>query len=111
MAASYRQGCVEVIPLDARLAVEEVDEIRRVVERVIYQHLPQLVIDLRRVRLIDSAGLELLCETHEACVRRGGMLRLAAPSPLVRDVLRITGLDQELSLFPDVVSAAGVFAL
>lgn len=111
MASSYQQGCVEVIPLDDRLTMEEVEDVRQVVQHAMRHHLPQLVMDLRRVRLIDSAGLELLCEVHASCLLRGGMLRLAAASPLVCEILRITGLADELSLFPDVVSAAGVFAL
>jgi anti-anti-sigma factor len=60
--------------------------------------------------LIDSAGLELLVQTNQRCISRGGGMQLAAASTLIRDVLRITGLDHEMSLHRDVVLAAGVFA-
>ncbi len=107
---SYQQGCVDVYPLDERLTLDEVDAFRPLLAGALAQRLPQVVIDLRRVRLIDSAGLELLCEIQSACIRRGGAMRLAAPSALLLDVLRVTGLDEEFDLHQDVVTAAGAFA-
>lgn len=111
MAQCYQQGCVEVIQLDERLTLDEVDAVRPWLSAALQERLPQVVVDLRRVRLIDSAGLELLSETHAHCQRRGGALRLAGASVLLRDVLRVTGLDQDFTLHADVVAAAGAFAL
>lgn len=67
MPQSYQQGCVEVIRLDDRLTLDEVDEARPLLFAAMQDKLPQIVIDLRRVRLIDSAGLELLSDVQAAC--------------------------------------------
>lgn len=111
MPKRYQQGCVEVIQLDERLTLGELDVVRPLMGPALQERLPQIVADLRRVRIIDSAGLELLSEIQASCLRRGGMLRLAGANALLRDVLRVTGLDQDFTLHADVVAAAGAFAL
>ena len=111
MLNHYQQGCVDVVQLDDRLTVEEVDAVRASLDSVFQGRLPQVVLDMRRVRLVDSAGLELICDSHEKCLQRGGAIRLAAASPMLRSIFRITGIEKELALHPDVVSAAGAFAL
>lgn len=111
MSKRYQQGCVEVIQLNERLTAEELPEVELLLKEALKGRLPQVVLDLRRVRLIDSAGLELLLDAQQRSVARGGAVQLAAPSALIRDILRITGVDEEMSLHNDVVSAAGAFAL
>jgi anti-anti-sigma factor len=110
MAQWFQQGCVDVIQLDEQLIIEDVETLRPLMLNPLNERLPQVVVDLRRLRIIDSAGLNLLCEVQEHVQRRGGTIRFAAPNPLIRDVFRVTGLDEEFSLYPDVITAAGAFA-
>lgn len=110
MAQRYLQGCVEVLQLDERLTIEEVPAVNTLLDSMLGNRLPQIIVDLRKVRLIDSAGLELLHRVHHQCMSRGGAAPMASPTPNVREVLRITGLDTEMPLYRDVVSAAGAFA-
>ncbi len=72
--------------------------------------LPQVVLDLSRVRVLDSAGLEWLCDLADDCRRHGGEALLAAPSSLVRDILRITGIDERIGVNDNVIAAVGVFS-
>ncbi|MDP1561244.1 MAG: STAS domain-containing protein [Pirellulaceae bacterium] len=111
MPRRYQQGCVDVIQLDEKLTSQELPQVRALLEAAINERLPQVVADLRRVRVIDSAGLELLFDAQQSCLERGGTIRLASAGALVQDVLRITGLAQEFTQYPDVVAAAGAFAL
>ncbi len=111
MAQSYKQGSVDVIQLEERLTIEGLQSATGMFELILKERMPQVVVDLRRVKLIDIAGLELLCDSQQRCLRQGGAIRLAAAGPLLRDVLRVTGLDQEFSMHADVSSAAGAFAL
>jgi anti-anti-sigma factor len=111
MPQRYQQGCVDVIQLDEKLTLQELPQVRALLESAINERLPQIVADLRRVRVIDSAGLELLFDAQQSCLQRGGTIRLASAGGLVLDVLRITGMNQEFTQYPDVVAAAGAFAL
>ena len=57
-----------------------------------------------------SQGLEMLLDCNEACLKRGGELVVAGPTPLCAEVLDITGLEQELNVHKDLRSALGSFA-
>ncbi|MCA9240620.1 MAG: STAS domain-containing protein [Planctomycetales bacterium] len=111
MPSSYQQGCIDVVVLDDRLTGDVSDELIGLLNNVLRGGLPQVVIDLSNVRLADSEGLECLCEFQEKCAARGGDLRLAAPRPLISDVLRVTGVDEKVLVSDDVIAAAGEFAL
>jgi type IV pilus assembly protein PilB len=52
----------------------------------------KVVLNLERVQLIDSKAIELIVDTHVQLTQRGGGLRLANFSPLIRDVLVANGL-------------------
>lgn len=110
MVESFRQGAVDVIRPADRLNKPQVDILRPVVDEVVKRGQPKLVIDLLNVPLIDSDGLEFLLDTRDACLRRGGECKLSGASPLCCDILRVSGLDEEMEMQDDVVAAAGSFA-
>jgi anti-anti-sigma factor len=67
----------------------------------------RLVIDLSKIRFCDASGLAVLVGTGRRASLLGGFLRLAAVSPQVDRVLRITGLHRHLGMFPTVHAALG----
>ena len=67
-----------------------------------------LVLDLSRVPSCDSAGLAVLIGAQRQARLLGIVLRLAAPSPPVAKLLRLTGLDRSLSICPDLGNALEV---
>jgi anti-anti-sigma factor len=111
MFHSRKQGALHVVSGDQCLNVDAVDEAREVFEGCLAQGQPRVILSLDKVPLIDSAGLELLLDVQELCIRRGGALRLAAPSPLCRDILQVTGVAEHFEIFDDVLAAAGSFAV
>jgi anti-anti-sigma factor len=66
----------------------------------------RLVIDLSKVSFCDASGLAVLVSTGRRARLLGGFLRLAAVSPEVERVLRITGLLPHLAIFPTLQAAA-----
>ena len=65
----------------------------------------RLVIDLSGVTYCDASGLAVLVGTERRARLLGGSLHLAAVPPHVDEVLRITGLDRHLDIFPTVQAA------
>ncbi|MEV6814118.1 STAS domain-containing protein [Micromonospora sp. NPDC051296] len=53
-----------------------------------------VVVDLGRTDLIDSTALGLLARAHRNAADRGALLCVAAASPLIQQVLRVTRLDE-----------------
>lgn len=66
----------------------------------------RLVIELSKVGFCDASGLAVLVNTGRRARLLGGFLRLAAVSPQVERVLRLTGLHRHFPIFPTVQAAA-----
>lgn len=50
-----------------------------------------LVLDVRRLRFVDSSGLGVLFELYRWVTARGGRVVVARPTPAVARVLRLAG--------------------
>jgi anti-anti-sigma factor len=65
----------------------------------------RLVVDLSKVTFCDASGLAVLVGTGRRASLLGGVLRLAAPAPVVVAVLRTSGLLRQFDIFPTVLTA------
>ena len=92
------------------LNADRVDSVRALVDECLVSGQPRVVFDLKHVPLIDSAGLELLLDAQDECVRRGGRLQIAGANTLCREILQITDVARHFEMFDDAVAAAGSFA-
>ena len=92
-----------MIGSDEPLTADHVDDAAAAFERCLADGPPMAVLDMTRIPLLDSAGLELLLNAHEAFDQRGGALKIAAANPLCRDVLSVTGVADELEMHLEVV--------
>ena len=103
------QGAVHVVHGDAPLNIDSVEEMDKLLGECLGKGLPRIVIDLKRIPLIDSAGLNLLLDFKDRCQRSGGDVKLAAPNRLCEDILFMTGLDQSIEVFEEMLRAVGSF--
>jgi anti-anti-sigma factor len=104
-----KQGAVDVIRAEAPLIGENHQSLREVFDRCGESGQPNVVLEMQDVSLIDSEGLELLLTTLDDFSGRGGVLKLAMPTPLCREILTVTGVARRFELFADVNSAVGSF--
>ena len=66
-----------------------------------------LVLDLAGVTFCDSSGLSLFVDLHRQRAAGNGRVALAAASPSLRDMLRITRLDRLFPPYATVEEAIG----
>lgn len=104
-----RQGNVDVISGDAALTRESANQLAETLHLCAAQGQPRVVFDLRNVPLIDSAGLEQILDTQDQFEGCGGALKLANPTPLCQEILKITGVATQLEIYADVRAAVGSF--
>ena len=64
-----------------------------------------VVVDMTRTHACDTAGLHVLVRAHRRALAQGGELRLAMPSPDVRRLFAITGLDRVIRHFASLDEA------
>ena len=62
----------------------------------------RLILDLSGIEFIDSAGLGALMILYGNMKVRGGQLRLVAPGPKIREVLKLTHTDAILPVDPNL---------
>ena len=68
-----------------------------------------IVLDLKNVEYMSSAGLRAMVSTLKAVKRVNGDLRLANPSARVEEVLHLAGLTSIFTMFPTQEAAVGSF--
>ena len=64
-----------------------------------------VVVDMTRTHACDTAGLHVLVRAHRRALAQGGELRLVAPSPDVRRLFAVTGLDRVIRHFASLDEA------
>jgi anti-anti-sigma factor len=88
------------LDLSSALAFE--DQLRRVEEEA----QPRvLVLDLRRLKFLDSTGLRLILAAHARALKRGGRLSIVQGTDAVRRIFRLTGVIERLNVFDDLTAA------
>ncbi|MGW7271642.1 STAS domain-containing protein [Streptomyces sp. NPDC054864] len=93
-----------VVVVRGDLDMDSVPSLREVMERAAAA-LPVLVLDASGVTFADSSALNLLLLIHQAST-----LRIAAAPPQMLRMLRLTGADQILNLYPSMEEACTVTA-
>jgi anti-sigma B factor antagonist len=89
-----RQSDVAVVRCRGRIVFgEDVDELRVTVLSLLRES-NHVVLQLAGIEQIDSEGLAALVGLFISARNRGGELKLADLSPKVRDLLRVTRLDE-----------------
>lgn len=60
-----------------------------------------IIMDLEKVRFMDSAALGILVSGMKTCMQNSGTLGIINPSRNVENLFRITHLDSVFSVFPN----------
>ncbi|MFF5029829.1 STAS domain-containing protein [Streptomyces collinus] len=66
---------------------------------------PGIVADLSRLYYCDSTGITTILTAHDRARATGSSFCVAAPSPALTQLFRMTGLDQVLPFHPSVQDA------
>jgi len=109
MFTHSRQGAVDIITGNTPLNVEMCSHMLNLVEDCLGHGQPRIILDLRQVSYIDSAGLEALLDIRDRCDEAGGCCKICSPNHLCQDILTATGLDHEFEILDDVIQGAGSF--
>ena len=104
-----KQGAIDIISGDDVLDCTTTKEALDVIEKCLVVGQPRIIFNMEKIPLIDSQGLGLLMEVRDQCAFRGGAFKLAMPNKVSIDILSITGIDEEIEVFDDLVEASGSF--
>lgn len=96
-----------VIRPSGRLNLLAAPQLREAVGRAVAEGRTDVVVDLGGTEFMDSSGLGALVAGLKRARQAGGDLRIAALTPQVQMVLRLTNLDRVLRPYPSVEEALG----
>ena len=104
---SSPSGVISAVPMVT--APEEIDittayRLRAALAAAVSGHAT-VVVDMTRTHACDTAGLHVLVRAHRRALAQGGELRLVAPSPDVRRLFAVTGLDRVIRHFASLDEA------
>lgn len=68
-----------------------------------------VVVDLDRTEMLDSAGLTALLDVQDELRGRGGGMKIATTNATNRKILEITRLDHQLEVFDSMIDAVKSF--
>ncbi len=97
-------GCtvIDVAPVFTR---EVFLELLHVARGVVARGRPRLILNLDDLPQITSEGIGLLVLVHDECMRADGRMALAKVPSRVERVLRLAGVENFFSIFPDEPAA------
>ena len=108
--ASRQVGDVAVMDLGGRLVLDECELFRRAVEDLIKQNHLKIVLNLKDVSYIDSAGVGMMVGKYLSVRRSGGDVKLLHLSPRSHRVMTITKLLTVFEAFDDEAQAIAAFS-
>ncbi|PRX92169.1 STAS domain-containing protein [Allonocardiopsis opalescens] len=103
--ATQAHGGTATVQVVGEVDIATAADLRRSVSATMREHGPWLVLDLTRVRFMDSSGLNVLIEVHKECKEQSGHLALAGPQAQVAKVIRLIGLDKHVAVHDTVAEA------
>lgn len=106
-----QEGDVTVVTLSGRITLGDGwGTLRDTVKRLIGQGQMRIVLNMKAISYIDSAGLGELVGSYATMTNRGGQMKLVCAENKVRDVLLVTRLYAVFENFPDEAAALESFA-
>jgi len=105
----YRQGIVTVLAPEAPILDDGVADLAGKIAECVSEGDLRIVVDLSKVSFIESAGLELLLAKARDLAAQGGNLKIAHPSEICAEVLRLTRLSKRLEVYESADDARRSF--
>ncbi|MBO2453245.1 STAS domain-containing protein [Actinomadura barringtoniae] len=87
-----------VVRLRGELDIANAEDLRQKLTTARQELGEQVVLDLTDLEFMDSHGLSVIIHCYKAATAAGGGLTLAAPRPIVRRTLEVTGLTMRMNV-------------
>ncbi len=111
MKATVRKiGTVSVVDLSGKITIGEGDVVlREKVSELLDGGDRQILLNLEKVKYMDSAGIGELVACYKRAKEKEGTVKLLNPSGKVYDLLQLTKLEEVFDTYRDEGEALGSF--
>ena len=98
-------GQLAIVALPAEIDSREAEQLRDTLLAVLNRGIATLLIDMTQTTFCGVAGASAIARAHQRALASGARVLVAAPEPIVRRVLVITGVDHLVSIYPTRAAA------
>ena len=102
------KGSVFVVVASGRIDSESAPAFDEALTKALSEN-PKLVLDLKSVEYMSSAGIRSVVKTSQASHKSGGAVKLAAVPESVNSILYTVGLNQMITSYATVEEAVASF--
>ncbi len=102
---TVKDGAVAVFALSGTLDIATSPTLRAALLEAADRDDHEMVVDLTQLEFLDSTGLGALIGAHKRASEHGGAVRLVAHEGQILRLLRITGLLEVFSVYPNLEAA------
>jgi anti-anti-sigma factor len=103
-------GQIVILEPNGRLTAETVGEFSQVVAKWLRDGRRDVILDLRYLTYLDSAGIGALAQAYKCCQAYGGRLVFAHVVGKSLELLRVTKLLTIFEVYPSTIAAQSSFA-
>ncbi len=103
--STAKDGAVTIFALGGSLDIATSPTLRAALMEAADRNEHEIVVDLSDMEFLDSTGLGALIGAHKRAAEHGGSVRLVAHEGQILRLLRITGLLDVFSVYPDIDAA------
>jgi len=100
---------VSLVTVSGRVDSSTAPDFEKALRALVQANRSQIVLDLKAVEYMSSAGIRGMVSALKAAKGGGGDVRLAHPSTRVKEVLELAGLVSIFTIYDDLVEAVGSF--
>ena len=100
---------VAILSVNGRLDSTTAPQFTQMVENEVAAGYIRMVIDLKKVDFLSSAGIKAMVLAVQQTRRQGGDFRIANARSQVKYVLHLAGIDSMIKLYPNVVGATASY--
>ena len=107
--ALSHEGAATIVKPEGPITESELHELDRRLRQLADNWTKRIVVNLSEAALIDSAGLELLCQYQHELQQHGLKVKLCGMNELVVKIFELTRLARQFEVFPDSAAAVRSF--
>jgi len=109
-ATTRKLGKVSVVDISGKITIGEGDvQLREKVNELLDAGESRILLNLEKVKYMDSAGIGELVACYKRAVEKEGTVKLLNPSGKVYDLLQLTKLEEVFDTYKDEGEALGSF--
>jgi anti-anti-sigma factor len=99
----------EIVPIDEELTGKGISEFKSRMSGAIEAGHRQIILDCKKLKILNSEGLEALLWSIEEVQNAGGLVKLASLGRNPTKVFEVTQFDRIFEIYDDVIAALKSF--